>query len=90
VDKRKRTLGRDVFKEKPEQKKSQALKKLVENKAPSRSPTAKEVEVTIKLTPSNIKHLEQLVVDLEKKGKGKFTRTELIRVAITLLSTGDF
>jgi hypothetical protein len=31
-----------------------------------------------------------LVAELEKAGKGRFTRNELIRVAITLLSVGDF
>jgi hypothetical protein len=51
---------------------------------------AKEVEVKVKLTPSNLKHLDNLIVELEKKGKGTFSRSKLIRVAITLLRSSDF
>lgn len=90
MEKRKRSLGRDVFGKEPEQKKSPALKKLLENKAGQGPTNAKEVEVKVRLTPSNIKHLDVLCRELEKQGKGTFTRNELIRVAITLLSVGDF
>ena len=51
---------------------------------------AKEVEVQVKLTPSNIKHLDAIRAELEKMNKGGLTRDELIRVAITLLSAEDF
>jgi hypothetical protein len=86
----KKSLGRDVFGDAPQGKKSSAVRNILEKK-PGREPKgAKEVEVTIKLTPSNMKHLDTLVAELERRGKGKFTRSELIRVAITLLSVGDF
>lgn len=87
-DKRKRSLGRDVFGKATEAKKSDAIKKLIEG--PGNSPSEKHVEVRIKLTPSNIKQLDAVRATLEKEGKGRFSRSELIRVAISLLSPGDF
>ena len=86
---RKRSLGRDVFDKAPAGRKSKALKKIVEQK-PGKAPATKQLEVKVKLTPSNIKHLERVMDELLKRGEGPFTRDELIRVAITLLSAGDF
>ena len=90
MDKPKKSFGRDAFGTKPGEKKSQALKKILEGTSYKEAATAKELEVKIKLTPSNIKHLDILRVELEKAGKGRFTRNELIRIAVTLLATGDF
>jgi hypothetical protein len=90
VEKRKPSLGRDVFAKRPEKEKSEALKKILEGKQFKESPNAKEVEVRIKLTPSNIKHLDAIRAQLEKSGKTRFTRNDLIRIAITLLSVEDF
>jgi hypothetical protein len=92
VDKRKRSrsLGRDVFEKSNAADKSDTLKRLLENNRSQAPAEAKQVEVRVKLTPSNIKHLDALRAALEKEGKGRFTRNELIRVAITLLSSGDF
>jgi hypothetical protein len=79
-----------VFNKTPEKKQSQALKKLLEDRAEARPAGAKHIEVAVRLTPSNIKHLDELRRELERQGKGRFTRSELIRVAIALLNSGDF
>jgi hypothetical protein len=90
VDKSKRSLGRDVFGEKTEADKSKVLKKLLQGSGRKEGAGAREVEVRVKLTPSNIKHLDTLRAELETAGKGRFTRNDLIRIAITLLTAGDF
>ena len=89
MDKKKRSLGRDAFDRAKEGTTSQAVRKMLEKTARP-SPQAKQIEVSINLTPSNIKHLDALIEELEKTGKGRFSRNDLIRVAITLLSAGDF
>lgn len=89
MDRKKRSLGRDVFGETRRKPKSQTVRRMLEKKAPPKPAEAKEVSVTVRLTPSNIKHLDALIKTLEKNGKGKFSRNELIRVAIALLSAGD-
>ncbi len=89
MDKKKRSLGRDAFDRAGDEGTSQAVRKMLEKTARP-SPAAKHIEVSINLTPSNIKHLEALIEELEKTGKGRFSRNDLIRVAITLLSAGDF
>ena len=89
-DKKKKSLGRDVFGNEPDKNRSGTLKKILEGKRYREQATAKEVELTVKLTPSNIKHLEVIRAELEKAGKGRLSRSEMIRVAITLLSSEDF
>ena len=90
MDKKKRSLGRDVFDKAADNKKSDAIEKLIKGKGPGDGPSEKHVEVKIKLTPFNMKHLDALRATLEEQGKGRFSRSELIRVAISLLSIGDF
>ena len=87
---RKRSLGHDVFGSEPEERQSGTLKKILEGKRYKEQAAAKEVEVKVKLTPSNIKHLDEIRAKLKKMNKGGLTRDELIRVAITLLSAEDF
>lgn len=87
---RKRSLGRDVFETTSDDKKSGTIKKILEGKRFKPKAAAREVEVKVKLTPSNIKHLDAIRAELEKKGKGPLTRNDLIRVAITLLTAEDF
>ena len=87
---RKRSLGRDVFDTTPDDNKSGTIKKILEGKRFKPKAAAKEVEVSVKLTPSNIKQLDAIRAELEKKGKGRLSRNDLIRVAITLLSAEDF
>ena len=90
MDKKRQSLGRDVFDGNKQEARSQAVKRMLEGNALRGPADTKEVPVTIKLTPPNLKHLDTLVTTLHKEGKGKFTRNELIRVAITLLSAEDF
>ena len=88
-EKRKRSLGRNVFDNKnTDRSKSDALRKIIEGKP--RQGRSREIDVRVKLTPANLKHLDAIREALEKSGKGRFSRSELIRVAITLLSSGDF
>ena len=89
MPKKKRSLGRDVFGD-ANKTKSEAVRKMLENDVRKEPLDAKQIDVKVRLTPSNIKHLDALVAELEKVGKGRFSRNELIRVAITLLSVGDF
>jgi hypothetical protein len=83
-------LGHDVFGGKPDKRRSGTLKKILEGKQYREKAAAKEVEVQVKLTPSNIKQLDAIRAELEKLGKGGLTRDEMIRVAIMLLSAEDF
>ncbi len=87
---KKKSLGRDAFEDKNEAAPSESLKKLIRGSGIKGKAEAKEVEVKVKLTPSNIKHLDKLISELGKQGKGSFTRNELIRVAISLLRSEDF
>ena len=87
--KRKKTLGRDVFVGRSE-KDSGSIGKILQGRRFHAEARVKEIEVRVKLTPSNLKHLDALVSGLESKGKGRFSRNDLIRVAITLLSADDF
>lgn len=90
MDKKKRSLGRDVFSDGNDKTSSQAIRKMLAKTTGKAQPDAKQIEMTVTLTPSNIKHLEALIAELERTGKGRFSRNDLIRVAITLLSAGDF
>jgi len=90
VAKRKKSLGRDAFEDEKEAVSSSSLKNLIKGSGIRAAAEAKEVEVRVRLTPSNLKHLDNLIAELEKKGKGTFSRSRLIRVAITLLRSTDF
>jgi hypothetical protein len=90
VAKRKKSLGRDAFEDEKEAPISNSLKNLIQGSGIRGPAEVKEVEVKVKLTPSNLKHLDNLIVELDKKGKGTFSRSKLIRVAITLLRSSDF
>jgi len=85
----KKTLGRDVFVGRSE-KDSGTIGKILQGRRFHRAARVTEIEVRVKLTPSNLRHLDTLASGLESKGKGRFSRAELIRVAITLLSADDF
>jgi hypothetical protein len=84
-----RKLGRDVFVARPERE-SGAIAKMLRGRRAHGDLRIKEIEVRVRLTPSNLKHLDALASGLEAKGRGRFSRTELIRVAITLLTADDF
>ena len=86
---KKKSLGRDPFNDDNQQPKSNSVGKLIKGKGLKNSPEAKEVLVNVKLTPSNIKHIDAVRARLAESGKGKYTRSDLIRIAITLLSEDD-
>ena len=87
--KKKKSLGRDAFDDASQQQTSGSVGKLIKGKALKNAPDAKEVLVKVKLTPSNIKHLDAIRARLAEQGKGKYSRNDLIRIAITLLSEED-
>jgi hypothetical protein len=89
VAKKKKSLGRDPFTDANQHQKSETVGKLIKGKSLQSKPDAREVLVNVKLTPSNIKHLDVIRTRLEERGKGKYTRNDLIRIAITLLSEDD-
>ncbi|MFH1754277.1 MAG: hypothetical protein ABIA59_01110 [Candidatus Latescibacterota bacterium] len=88
--KRKNSLGRDAFEDKNEAPSSNSLKNLIKGSGLRGSAEAKAVAVQVKLTPSNLKHLDNLTAELERQGKGSYSRDQLIRVAIALLTPADF
>ena len=87
--KKKRSLGRDVFDRPSEKSGAGTLRKILAGRQRSEA-AIKEIEVRIKLTPSNLKQLDAIRARLESEGKGRFSRNDLIRVAIALLSAEDF
>jgi hypothetical protein len=89
VAKKKKSLGRDPFNDANQHRTSGSVSKLIKSKSLQSAPEAREVPVNVKLTPSNIKHLDAIRAKLEERGKGKYTRNDLIRIAITLLSEDD-
>ena len=88
--KRKKSLGRDVFVGPAQKEASGTIKKILQGRRIRPEAAVKEIEVRIKLTPSNLKQLDAIRAGVEKRGKGRMSRNDLIRVAITLLSVEDF
>jgi hypothetical protein len=89
VSKKKKSLGRDPFEDAKQNQTSGSVEKLIKGKGPQGGPEAKEVQVNVKLTPSNLKHLDTIRMQLAQRGRGDLTRDDLIRIAITLLSAED-
>lgn len=88
--KKKKSLGRDVFERPADKASGQALRKILSGRRVADEASVREIEVRVKLTPSNLKHLDAIRARLESEGKGRFSRNDLIRVAIALLSAEDF
>lgn len=86
-NRKKRSLGRDPF-ERKESRQSRTVERLIRAR-PSPSGAAREVEVTVKLTPANLKQLDRIREQLSERGRPEITRDDLIRIAITLLSADD-
>ncbi len=87
-DQRKKRMGRDPFDEKkaagvPDN----TVARLIRGRTPL-APDAREVEVTVRLTPGTLKHLDALHRRLAERGR-EVSRDELIRIAITLLAAED-
>lgn len=85
---KKRSLGRDPFEDENEGRPSSSVEKLIKGR-PAGTPEPREVTVSVRLTPSNIKQLDSIRRQLAAAGKGEFSRNDLIRIAITLLSADD-
>ena len=80
-------MGRDPFDDAKNDRASGTVSKLIKGKSPL-TPDAREVPVTVKLTPATMKHLDVLRQKLAARGR-EMSRDELIRIAITLLSDED-
>jgi hypothetical protein len=80
-------MGRDPFEDSDGSEKSNSVEKLIKGKVPG-APEAREVSVTVRLTPSNLKHIDNVRRELEARGK-TLSRNELIRLAISLLTADD-
>jgi hypothetical protein len=90
VSKKKKSLGRDAFEELVDKEESQALKQLISGEGLKVYSGTREVEIITRLTPANIRQLDELQKQLAEKGKGYFSRDQLIRIAIALLSFEEF
>jgi hypothetical protein len=86
---KKKSLGRDPFEDPKVNAGSGSVEKLIRGKGLQPGPGTKEVLVNVKLTPSDLKHLDAIRSRLAAGGRGAFSRNELIRIAITLLSEED-
>ena len=85
---KKKSLGRDPFADSGDDQESRTVRRLIKGRTLAK-PGAKEVVVSVKLTPSSIKHLDKVMEALEKRGRKGMRRDDLIRIAITLLSADD-
>ena len=86
-DQRKKRMGRDAFDEKENAPASDTVARLIRGRSPL-APDAREVPVTVRLTPATLKHIDALQRRLAERGR-EISRDELIRIAITLLSAED-
>jgi hypothetical protein len=86
-DRRRKSLGRDPFEDGKEAREAGTVKKLIRGKSPL-APDARQVEVAVRLTPANLKHIDQVAAQLAARGR-TVSRDELIRIAITLLAPED-
>jgi hypothetical protein len=80
-------MGRDPFEDRHNERESDTVSRLIRGRSPL-SPDAREVPVTVKLTPATMKHLDAIHERLAARGR-EISRDELIRIAITLLSAED-
>jgi hypothetical protein len=86
-ERRRKSIGRDPFEDSGEPRGKETVRKLIRGRSPL-APDPREVEVTVRLTPATLKHIDEVRARLEARGR-KVSRDELIRIAITLLSPED-
>jgi len=86
-DQRKKRIRRDPFDEKQGANEPGTVARLIRGRSPL-SPDAREVPVTVRLTPATLKHLDELHRRLAARGR-EVSRDELIRIAVTLLKAED-
>jgi len=82
-----KALGRDPFEDAKEKRQSGSVKRLITAR-PTHHAEPREVDVRVKLTPANLKHLENLRDEVARRTR-HVTRDELIRIAIALLTAED-
>jgi hypothetical protein len=80
-------MGRDPFEGGGDSRESDTVARLIRGRSPL-SPDARQVEVVVRLTPANLKHLDAIRARLAEKGR-EISRDELIRIAIALLAPDD-
>lgn len=90
MPKKKKSLGRNAFEGLVDKEESRALRQLISGTGLPVHAEPREIEVIARLTPANIRQLDQLQEKLAESGKGHFSRDQLIRIAIALLSFEDF
>jgi|GEM_PF-3072764 len=78
----KRALGKDVFSEKPLSRERDPLAKELEPKG--------QIKVSLLLNPEDVEKVEDLQLTLSQKGYGKFSKAEIVRIAIRKLHLDDF
>jgi hypothetical protein len=80
-------MGKDPFDDEKGARESNTVSKLIRGPSPL-APDARAVEVTVRLTPASMKHLDAVRARLAGRGRD-VSRDELIRIAITLLTAED-
>ena len=88
--KRKQSLGQDVFGREKQKGESGSIRKILGGSRSKPGLKQEKIDVSVTLTPSDIKHLDAVQAELEKMDRGRLSRNTLIRVAISLLSAEDF
>lgn len=88
--KKRKSLGRNIFEIAPAGEKSQAVQRLITGRSAEPSDEEASIDVQISLSPSDLEHLDTLSAKLKEVGKGSFSRDELVRISIALLSFSDF
>lgn len=88
MSKSRKKLGRDPFEDTKDAGRSSSVEKLIRGK-PRREGSAREVVLSVRLTPASLKQLDRVNEQLVKRGRPAMSRDDLIRVAITLLSADD-
>ena len=78
----KRAIGKDVFKEKP----LSTGKKTIEEQLRPKG----QVKVSLLLNPEDVESVEKLQLLLSQRGYGKYTKSEIVRMAIRKLQVDDF
>lgn len=78
----KRALGKDVFKGKSLSRKRKPLTEELKPKG--------QIKVSLLLTPADVQRVENLQLLLSQKGYGKYSKAEIVRIAIRKLHITDF
>lgn len=78
----KQALGKDIFKEKTPLRRGKFIEEKLKTKG--------QIKVSLLLTPEDVERVESLQLLLNQKGYGRYTKSEIVRIAIRKLSINDF